>query len=152
MKKKLLKHSLFVLLLAMLVTSWTLFYIYIPGSAYAYLFFFGYLVLIFSLVNVFYIKKNSGTVFFVGLWLSSLLCFIPLCTVFWLHGADGLGKFLFSICILLFLFNVGYFIFKIGRKEIKVSLISYTSFLVVSMIVLSIAHTYFYNCMFSQGT
>ena len=154
MRKQVLKHILFVLLMAIVLISYILFRIYYSGSMYYYVFFFSYLFLILIIINTFYIKKNKGTGFVILIGFLSLLCFFffPLLMTSSLFISDALGKGFASLCAILVILNITYFIIQIGKKETKIHLVPYTIFLLIAMFVLSLSHMYFYFLMCSQGT
>lgn len=84
--------------------------------------------------------------------LFSLTLFVPV-IVFWvLFLADALGRFLASLCAILFIANVFYIVLQICRKEPKLHLIPYTIFSFATLIMTTISYEYFYFLMCSQGT
>lgn len=152
MKKAILKHVLFVVLLALTITVYVLYWVCVPGSMYYIIAFPGYFVLIFWLVNAFYIKKNSGTIFKLISGFTSLLCFIPFPFLFHLYGTDGLGIFLATSCTILFVVNLVYIIIHVSQEEKNISLILYPVLLAVTILMISLGDTYVYHLICSNPT
>lgn len=152
MKKTIFKHILFIILIAMIITSYVLMYLYYTGWSYDTVFFLGYLFLIFWLSNTFYIKKCSGIGFIIGIGFLSIVCFIPLFLMMPLFKTDALGKFYASIGMILFVLNIIYLLYLICSKETKISLIGYSIFIFFTLIMLSLGYLYMCQIMFSQGT
>lgn len=151
MHKKTLKLGslifLIVILCSILISACIL------DFTYFILFLFGYVFFIFMLINAFYFKKDSGVGFVSLVGLLSLTCFVPFIVIWNLFLSDSsLGKFLASVCVILLLGNASYILLQIFRKETKLHLISYTTFLFIVLTTFSLAYEYLCYLMNSQGT
>lgn len=151
MHKRILKHGSFIFLVAILCSI--LISTYFLDFTYFILFLFGYVFFIFMLINVFYIHKDSGIGFVSLIGLLSLTCFVPFVVIWELFPSNSLlGRFLATICVLLLLGNVFYILFRICRKETKIHLISYATFVFIVLTTFSLAYEYFCYLLNSQGT
>ncbi|MDE6407470.1 MAG: hypothetical protein K2K50_02550, partial [Anaeroplasmataceae bacterium] len=81
MRKSILKHILFVVILTIIITAYFLALFYIPGTSYHYLFLLDYIILILWLTNTFYFKKNTGIIFKILIGLGSFIYFFPLIAI-----------------------------------------------------------------------
>lgn len=141
MKKSILKHILFIMVLAIIIIAYLLCIFYIQFS-YAFVFGGGYLFLIVYLINTFYIKKKSGMCFKILTWIGSLLNFIPLPFLVTGFVSNAQGIFLVVCCTVLFFLNSAYMLFLILQKNRNVSLPCYTIFLSVIILLLSLEFAY----------
>ncbi len=153
MRKSILKHILFVVILATIITAYLLYLFCEPGYGYHIMFFWDYVFLIFCLTNTFYFKRNSGFVIRLLTGIGSCLCFFPLIVFGAMYvNREALPRILVIVCVLLFLINFVYVMIKIFVPDQKISLMPYTIFMLVSILMLSLGYLCMLSIMFSQGT
>ncbi|MDE6242124.1 MAG: hypothetical protein K2M08_06875 [Anaeroplasmataceae bacterium] len=143
-----MKHLSFLSITLALILSYVLLSIYVP--MYYLVFMIVYLYLFWMNVNTFYIKKESMPLKVINsiLILTLFDPYVYITQLFICH--QGIGIFLAILSTLIIALDIGYILYCLIKK-IKLNQLFYSGCLIMSLIILSGAFSYFIYLMNLSG-